>query len=226
MGLSFCFPIHADTLRSDRALVAVVDLHQMTSKTGFYQWAYQREEAGAARLIERYSNQAYAQTEILTGDRASFEDFKLALNRFVQDPRVRAIDVILYLHGHSARDYPEPEICFVSPDRHCLPTRRLKEELKGFSKLRMLYSDACHGSEQMQDWLDAGFRAVDGSKDVDTNFYSDLKRFLKAWIHGEAYSRAIDFANQGRVGRSLDQLLGGVSFKLMDGDPSLRIGDD
>ena len=208
-----------------RALVAAVDLHHMTRKRGLYPWLYQQEEAGAERVIRRFAAPAYSGVEILSGAHATFSGFLEALKRIESDPEIEAVDVILYLHGHSARDYSEPEICFVADTHPCMPSREVIAPLLGFRKLGVLYSDACFGSEQNEDWLRAGFKAVTGSIGTDTNFATDLKRFLKKWSHGATFEESIRFANSGRLGKGLDRILGGDSTKIPAGAVKIRIDD-
>ena len=210
---------------SSRALVAAVDLHRMTPKRGLYPWLYRQEEAGAERMIRTFGTNAYRSLAVLSGERASFPEFLEALHRFEVDPEIEAVDVILYLHGHSARDYPEPEICFVVDTHQCMPSREVIPPLLGFRKLRILFSDACFGAEENQDWLRAGFKAVTGSIGTDTNFATDLKRFLKKWTGGATFEESLRFANSGRFGKALDRILGGDSTKIPGGAVQIRIDD-
>jgi hypothetical protein len=209
---------------ANRALIAVMDLHRMTSKQdSFHQRVYQREVRGAGRMIERIASSAYDSLSILQDEDATFENFEQRIESAERDPAISSVDVIIYLHGHSAKDYPTPEICFVSESKRCLPVAELPLRLRSFTKLRMIYSDACHGHEHMESWLQSGFKVASGSRGVDTNFYTDLKRFLKLWVGGGSFQESMDFANRGKFGDLLDRTLGGDSFKETRGDGSIAI---
>jgi hypothetical protein len=91
------------------------------------------------------------------------------------------------------------------------------------SKLRALYSDACHGSKHSQDWLNAGFKVVAGSKSVDGNKSLDMKRFLRFWIKGKSFKESINHANSSFLGPFMDKSIQADSTKIISGNEGLSI---
>ena len=219
------FASDSEQLLKQRALIAVINLHTMTHKKGLYESIYREEEKLAQNTISRHSTHKYFKIVYLTQLEATRENFLTQVKRFQNDPNISAIDVIFYLHGHSSADYPTPEICFVSENHQCYPSTKLSDDLIGNSKLRALYSDACHGHEQNEDMIVAGFKVVAGSKGTDSNFMLDMKRFLKKWTQGESFQDSIHYANQTRLGKIMDRLGHGDSEKIVLGNGAITIND-
>ena len=208
---------------NDRVLIAVVNLHSMTHKKGLYPILYRGEDSLARKTILHFSQSAYSNVVLLTGEDASLERFKDVVRDFETDSSIKAIDVVFYLHGHDAKIYGRPELCFYSTDKNCIPSASLPNEFRDFRKLRALYSDACFGSEQNQDLLSSGFKVVAGSTLEDDNLMLDLKRFLKSWTRGRDFQSSINYANSTRLGQWLDRKHGGNSEKIVSGAALLQI---
>jgi hypothetical protein len=208
---------------NERVLIAVVNLHSMTHKKGLYPTLYRGEDLLARKVIRHFGKAAYSHVVILTGEDASLESFKETVKGFETDSTTKAIDVVFYLHGHDAKIYGRPELCFYSKDKSCIPSARLPNELSDFRKLRALYSDACFGSEQNQDLLASGFKVVAGSTLEDDNLMLDLKLFLKVWTKGSDFASSIHNANSTRLGQWLDRKHGGNSIKIVSGAELLQI---
>jgi hypothetical protein len=221
MGISKAEP--AATAVGERVLITVIDLHSMTQKKGLYPTLYQGEELLVKRSVRRKSERAYAHVVQLTGYRATLEEFKEVVESFEKDDSIKAIDVVFYLHGHSAADYGAPELCFNRDDRKCIPSSQLVTEFSHYRKLRALYSDACHGSEMIKDLTEAGFKVVSGSLGTDSNFMLDLNRFLKSWTSGGSFDSSIAYANETRLGQWIDRKQGGNSQKIVGGEGLLQI---
>jgi hypothetical protein len=211
-----------------RALVAAINLSIMTSRQNIA-WLYQREENGAARLTRRLIERSYQRGAILEREDATLENFLNELEGAILDPTIDVVDVVLDLHGHSRETDGEPAICFIHPEHKCTPTRLVRELITSRftpeqrKKLRAMYSDACWGSQQMEDWVGAGFRVVSGSTRTDQNKSIDIRRWMKKWSRGATFGAAIDHANRQIIADLLDKLGQGQSTKQVLGDPSQTI---
>jgi hypothetical protein len=211
--------------KDHRALIAVVNLDLMASSQKhllLYQW----EQKNARNVLERLGERAYREVVVLDNADATRENFLSELTRLSNDEANEVVDVVFYLHGHSQKNHESPELCFVSDDKKCYPSSKLKEDLSGFTKLRALYSDACFGHEQNEDYIAAGFKVVAGSTDADTNQTLDLKRFFKKWSRGETFGSAIEYANKTKLGHLMDQVLKGDSTKIVAGDDGFTINSE
>lgn len=204
--------------RGERDLVAIVNLSLLRDSKLHYRY----EETRAAMKIERDLGGAYRKIRFLTGHGATHDGFLAALAEAEREPAVKAVDVIVYLHGHPG------EVGFV--DTGFYPMDRLRDEIlalpsaaSGGRKLRALYSDACYGETHMADWLRAGFRAVSGSVGTDANWSLDLNRFMNAWRKGKSFGAAIDRANSVWATKLMDRVVRGDSTKRTDGETSFTI---
>lgn len=208
----------ADVGRDERDLIAVVNLSLLKK----FKLNYQYEENRAIKRIRRELGERYRNVHILKGKRAAHADFLGTLAAVEADPAVKAIDVIIYLHGHPG------QIGFV--DTGFYPMDRLRDEILALPspngsarKLRALYSDACYGESHMDDWLRAGFRVATGSVGVDSNLSLDLQKFMAAWQGGKSFGAAIDRANSVWATKWMDRVGGGNSFKKTAGDLAFTI---
>jgi hypothetical protein len=209
--------------RSERALVAVVNLSlRARSNRAIYRY----EEKRAAKKIRRDLASHYGRTVIFEGKAATRENFLRAVREVSADPAVRAIDVIVYLHGAPGA------IAFV--DTGYFPSARIRDDLLaldtevraetgGVSKFRALYSDACWGESHIADWLRAGFRTVSGAIDQDSNWSKDLGRWMKTWRERGSFEAAIRRANRVWTSGFTDWVIGGNSRKLIEGERAITI---
>lgn len=210
--------------RENRDLIAVVNLSRLA--TSKFKLNYKLEESRAAMKIRRDLGRSYRRVTVFENGNATHANFLSALAAAEADPAVRAVDVIVYLHGHPGA------IGFV--DTGFYGTDRLRDEILAIpspngprpTKLRALYSDACYGASHMADWLRAGFRVASGSDGVDGNWSLDLHRFMAAWRKGKTFGAAIGKANRVWVTPVMDWIAGGDSHKETDGDVAFTIGRD
>ncbi len=205
---------------ADRDLVAIVNLSLLKKFKPLYQY----EENRAIAKIKRDLRGKYREIHILSGHHATHAEFLRALATADADPAVKAIDAIVYIHGHPG------ELGFV--DTGFYPMDRLRDEIlaqapagPASTKLRALYSDACYGASHMQDWLRAGFRVVTGSTGSDSNWSLDLGKFMRDWRRGRTFAMAIRSANSVWATKWMDKIEGGNSFKETAGNVDFRIDD-
>ncbi|MBA2405760.1 MAG: hypothetical protein H0V66_13375 [Bdellovibrionales bacterium] len=211
----------------ERGLIAVVNLYSNSEKN-FKRVLYQNESRRAASFLKKKAKTSYTRVVILEDAEATLENFLEQVETMAAREEIKIIDVIIDLHGLKATPTEGPALAFVNDKHETTATDWLADQLRrvGGSKLRMLYSDACHGSQHNQDWLNAGFKVVAGSKDVDANKSIDIKRFFKLWIKGEAFKTSIDFANSSIMSPLMDKIIKGNSTKVIGGDESLTISDE
>src|SRR5690606_37949102 len=123
-----------------------------------------------------------------------------------------------------------PSLCFVDGEE-CINTRELADEIIKIpnlnNKLRAVYSDACWGTTHMEAWLEAGYKIVSGSRGVDSNRSTDLKRFLQRWTKGENFGDSIDHANGSIMSDIMDAVIkNGNSHKDILGNSKITINSE
>lgn len=209
---------------SERGLIAVVNLYRAAKKP-IKKFLYKTESKHAVNFLERKSADAYGSVVILANEEATLERFLEEVDAITARDDIKVVDVVFDLHGHAGNLEENPSISFVSENDQAVSTAVVADQLKqvAHSKLRALYSDACHGSKHNQDWLNAGFKVVAGSKSVDGNKSLDMKRFLKFWIKGKSFKQAIDHANASVMGPILDKFIHADSTKIVSGNETLSI---
>lgn len=199
--------------KGERDLIAIVNLSLMKK----FKLNYQYEEGRAVRKIRRELGREYRKIRVLKNKEATHDGFLRALAEAEADPSVKAIDVIIYLHGQPG------SIGFV--DTGFYPMDRLRDEILSLPsstggsprKLRALYSDACYGESHIDDWLRAGFQVASGSVGVDANWSMDLKKFMLAWRKGKSFGYGIARANTVWSTGLMDWVAGGNSEKVVAG---------
>lgn len=212
-----------------RGLLAVVNMAAgRTKPNSIKTMMYVSEESHAVKLIEEKTREQYGKVVFLFREETNEANFLKTLQEMANDPELKTIDMILYAHGHNSDPkFKEggPAIGLYSPENTFSRSDELGPKVKAIAngKLRMLYSDACWGSTQSQDWLSAGFIAVAGARLVDGNHAIDLKRFFKKWLYGETFQNSINFANKNLFGKVMDFVVKGDSTKIPLGALDLTI---
>lgn len=213
-----------------RGLLAVVNMAAGRTKPNSIKTRmYVSEERHAVKLIEKKTREHYGKVVFLFREETNEANFLNTLQELANDPEIKTIDMIFYAHGHNSDpQFKEggPAIGLYHPENTYSRSDELGPKVKAIAngKLRMLYSDACWGSTQSQDWLQAGFIAVAGARLVDGNHAIDLKRFFKKWLYGETFKNSIKFANKNLFGKLMDSVISeGDSTKIPLGDLDLTI---
>lgn len=206
----------------ERALIAVVNL---SIRAKNHKALYRHEETRALKKILRTLGGSYGKMQIFSDKEATRVNLLSGIEKFENDATVRAIDVIIYIHGEGET------LGFVdTPDYY--PSAKLKDDILALrningespKKLRVLYSDACYGALHMKDWVGAGFHVATGSAGVDSNWSMDLKKFMKGWRRRETFARSIRRANHVLLSPLMDLFTkDGDSYKYMLGDSTVRI---
>jgi hypothetical protein len=209
---------------ADRGLIAVVNLYS-TAKKPLKRFLYKTESNHAVNFLERKAGEAYGSVVVLANEEATLERFLEEVDAMTARDDIKVVDVVLDLHGQAGSLEVKPSISFVSEDDKPVATAFAADQLKkvSHSKLRALYSDACHGSKHSQDWLNAGFKVVAGSKSVDGNKSLDIKRFFRFWITGRSFKESIVHANASVLGPFMDRSIHADSTKNISGNEGLSI---
>lgn len=222
-ALLFVPLVHAGSVaRGERDLIAIVNLSLLKK----FKLNYQYEEGRAIRKIKRDLGREYRRVNILKGKRATHVEFLRAIAESETNPAVKAIDVIIYLHGQPG------VVGFV--DTGFYPMDRLRDEILALPasaggsprKLRALYSDACYGQTHMDEWLRAGFQVASGSEGTDTNWSLDLKKFMRDWREGKTFGNGIASANTVWSTGLMDWVAHGNSHKVTAGEVGFTINQD
>ncbi len=212
--------------KEERALLAIVDLAEEAAK---HKWLYRLEVDAAVRRIKRISGDDYGSIVIHARKEATYQNFLKSLEALLRDEKIQRIDLIIYVHGKNPDSPTGASVCFVGTP--CTPMGQVSDDVQkrvgdNSHKLRMVYSDACWGKYHMQEWLDAGFKAVTGARGVDANHSADLRKFLRAWGEGRSFEESIQIANKFWLTPVVDEVIRDAdSFKLMKGEIGLTIED-
>ena len=213
--------------KSQRALIAVINLSEGNDhKKLENDLLFRNEERNAIHQVKKHLENEYEQVIYLYKENSRADQFLAAVESLARQPQIKAIDVIYYLHGSSQfAKHGGPGIGFFTDEKIYPHAEKIAQRLKDLTagKLRVLYSDACWSSRQNRFWLNAGFLAVGGAVDIDTNMSLDLKRFVKKWSLRYSFQKSIDFSNKSIISKATDYLLKGNSHKLAHGIVNLNI---
>lgn len=131
----------------------------------------------------------YAVIQNLTGNNATFANFKQQLQVLGASSGITALDVFLLLHGLNG------SLFFGNQN---IPTSNIKNDLMGINlndKLRWLYSLACFGASHAQDFIDGGFKVVEGALEVNANGTYDFPAQIRKWENGGTVEQAVNAGN-------------------------------
>jgi hypothetical protein len=169
--------------KSERVLVVVSELDSggMPELTALYT---------ALEDLTRFSTEgilgaSYQEIYYLTNAGASLSEFKDKIHELADDEKVKAIDVIMSLHGTTEKllfDDGLWRMSTIAENFHPVTTvqDRVKKILRK-KKMRMLYNLSCFGSSHRDDFISMGFDVVNGSMDVNANSAVEYAPALVAW---------------------------------------------
>jgi hypothetical protein len=175
--------------KENRALLVVVYLS--TNKQQDLEILYSWFDRNLVRFAQLVLNDDYEYICILKKENAvvSSKNFISKIKEIAANPEIRALDVILSLHGVEGRlIFSDGRI--YSQD---LGQRLRAEGLK--DKLRLLYSGACYGNSHAGDFIDAGFRVASGAIGVASNGAFDFPLQFIRWSSGEPYEAVVKAGN-------------------------------
>lgn len=174
--------------KNDRVLVFVD--HLSTAEN--YELVYMGLETAAVPIVDAELAPVYRKVVKLVGSQATESVFLQRLGELGADATVKAIDVIVVLHGVKDRVvfYNNTEAPAARLKYHlaCLPVRR---------QLRLLYSCACYGATHADDFVAAGFDAASGSLGVNANGLVEFPAVADALADGRTHRQGIEAGSAG-----------------------------
>jgi hypothetical protein len=212
----------AQVAKSERALLVVS--HLAGNGPGNWQWLYRFLDTAGVQLAEQIMGPAYGRMTRLTGDQATRQGFLNALCTLASDAAIRAVDVIINLHGSS-------ETLWFKDGG--VPMSTLKSNLTSLNlapKLRMAYSTACYGASHADQLVEAGFNAAVGAVGVNANSPTEYPTVLTLWAAGRPLAEAVAAGEVPATRIPADQAATSVGFtgvnsdKTITGDGGLTIG--
>src|SRR5205085_8948579 len=105
------------------------------------------------------------------------------------DDTIKAIDIILMLHGFDGT------LCFADGEIESLAVAHEISLLNLKAKLRMLYSTTCYGKSHAVDFVAAGFQAACGSLATNANAATEFPTVLTLWAAGKSLKNALKLGN-------------------------------
>jgi hypothetical protein len=183
--------------KSDRALVLVQTLK--TQGDANLTWLYGFIEDSGVAVADSLLAWQYGKYIKLTGPAAQLPNLYNVMTGLHADSRVRAIDVILNLHGGFDQVYF---------DAGAVPAMQLQSMLAAakniglsvangqpkYCKYRALYSTLCFGFSHADNFVNAGFRVASGASAINTNAGVEYPAFLSAWGSGLSYGMALSLS--------------------------------
>jgi hypothetical protein len=141
----------------------------------------------------------YKEIFFLLNDDATFEKFRNKVRELADDTEIKAIDVIVSLHGLPGGLAFADRTLSLSRMEEIFNQASSAEELalveKSKRKLRMLYNLACYGETHRSSFLNMGFDVVNGSVDINANAGMEFVPALEAWKKGVSFKRAFILSN-------------------------------
>ncbi len=162
--------------RNQRVLLVVNQLTQGVSEND--RWLYRFIENSGQGTVRGILADDYRELVTLSDQSATKERFLNALQTLGAQPTVRAIDVILMLHGTTNHLFFHNGV---------YQTAVLAAEIAALSlsaKLRLAYSTACYGASHTDDLVRAGFTTAIGAVGVNANAAAEFPVLLQLWSVG------------------------------------------
>jgi len=200
--------------KPDRALVVVNSLAAVGDSK--FRWLYEFCEASGVAVAEIVLKPQYAKYRKLTAPDATKGAFLDALKAFGSDATVKAIDVLLMLHGERER---------LHFDRGAVGTGQLRQELAALDlgrKLRMLYSTCCYGDSHSDDFVAGGFSAAVGSIAVNANSATEYPTVLTLWASGSTLKDAVAVGEHPSTRIPQDEIAKVMGFREANSDKTIR----
>jgi hypothetical protein len=200
--------------KEERALLVVANLSNGGDPR--LQKLYEWFDANAINVAELILDDEYHHIDTLTGNHVTKANF---INRIIanaQDPQIKALDVVLVLHG------PEGRLFF---DDGGVRSSDLKDDIGAANlkhRLRLLYSTACYAASHAQDFVDAGFRTASGALKVCANGPYDYPAQLYNWKEGKTYKSTVKTGNNPLWMTIHDKIAEALGFDDVDSEKIIK----
>jgi hypothetical protein len=229
MGSAFA----AETIsKEDRILVVLSELDSTGAPE--LEQLYRALEDLTGHFVGALLQDKYKKIITLKNGNATLANFKQTIYREAIKTDVKAIDVIMSVHGAPTKlalsegtytkEEMRDEMMRVNGKKEMVNKIFVKK------KLRVLYNLACYGGRNMQIMKDMGFAAVNGARGVNANSEVELVPALTAWANGLSFKNSFAASNNPialfasdavlrETGRIAKNMLKDVdSEKLFDGE--------
>lgn len=165
--------------KSQRSLVIFSELTSAMKIHRYLKLFYEWLEGKGIRAAMYKLEGDYDNIIVSTGINATKDGFLNALSSAAAPQRIKAVDVILILHGVEKNLYFH-RVRGVS----AIQSSDLAAEISGLqlgNKLRMLYSTACWGAQHAQDFVNAGFKSASGARGINASPGISFESFVTLW---------------------------------------------
>ncbi len=187
----------AAVTKDQRALVVVSELDSRGMQE--LRPLYQMLEQLTQFTVQGILGLSYDRIEVVANRDATYAEFKRTLKEIARDPSIRAIDVILSLHGRPGRlafddmtwDTSEMENRFYIGTS----TQDRVDRILLRRKLRMMYNLSCYGASHRGNFLGMGFKVANGSIGVNANSEVEFVPAMMAWAAGVGFRQAFNGSN-------------------------------
>jgi hypothetical protein len=197
LTLLFSFSTFARIHRQDRALVVISELD--TNGLPEFEKLYTALEYLTKYTVQEMLQDSYEDIIFLNNTDATVEGFKNAVRGLAEREDIKAIDVILSLHGSPDRLYfkdrswgmDELQTEFLSAsneEEQVLVTTMQK-------KLRIMYNLSCWGKTHNAAFYNMGFDVSTGSVNVNANSELEFVPMMLAWRNGISFHRSFWSSN-------------------------------
>jgi hypothetical protein len=208
--------------RENRAIIVVCNLQTFGDPK--LKWLYSFAESSGVVLATMFLKPHYKRFRTLAGSSASKTRFLSTLESLGSHAEVKAIDVILMLHGELGT------LWFA--DSSGVSTVDVESEIGALGlgdKLRLLYSLACYGESHADNFRRAGFKTVCGAAKVNANGGTEYPIVVPMWAAGGDFQSGIAMGDNPVTRGACDAAAVLMGFsnvdsqKIIRGRPTIRI---
>jgi hypothetical protein len=229
LGTAFA---EAPVTRDQRVLVVLSELDSTGAPE--LEQLYRALEDLTGHFVGALLQDKYKRIITLRNNSATLANFKRVVYQEANKTDIRAIDVIISVHGLPTKLAMANGIVTKDAFRDEMLRTTTRQELvnKIFvkKKLRALYNLACYAGRNMQTMRDIGFATVNGARGVNANSEVELVPALTAWANGVGFKDSFIASNNPvalfasdaalrEIGRAQNSMLKDIdSEKLFSGE--------
>ncbi|MCB0405570.1 MAG: hypothetical protein KDD51_12365 [Bdellovibrionales bacterium] len=214
----------AAVAKNQRRLVLVSSLQKFGLNK--YKWLYSFLDASTISMGQAGLGGNYSGVSVIQDAYGTKANFVNCLRHTAASPTVKAIDVVLSLHGADEKLYfhdGKVVAADLEADLKTIPNR---------SKLRLMYNLACYGSTHRNNFRNSGFRTAIGARKVNTASASEYPVFISRWNLGHTISSIFAQTNADPAMQVSDNVAkswgfsDADSYKLISGTSGLTINSN
>jgi hypothetical protein len=197
LTLTFSFSVFARVKISERALVVISELD--TNGLPEFEKLYTALEYLTKYTVEEILKESYGEMVFLNNEQATVESFKNTMRQLAGRSDIKAIDVILSLHGNPDRLYFKDRSWNMEELKEEILSSNSSEESELVTtmkrKLRIMYNLSCYGTTHNEAFYHMGFDVSTGSYKVNANSEIEFVPMLKAWKNGFGFKTSFLLSN-------------------------------